>query len=117
LPPLTLCRLDDLSDGTSRGFDPEGQGQDTVIVVRQSGQVFVYRNACPHLDTPLAWRKDAYLNGAKDYIVCFAHGALFAIETGKCVLGPCMGQYLPTLTFHINKSGFIVLDGTKEISE
>jgi nitrite reductase/ring-hydroxylating ferredoxin subunit len=105
-----LCHLDDLADGTSRGFDPDACGQDSVIVVRRHGLAHVYRNACPHLDTPLAWRKDAYLNGARDHIACFAHGALFDIATGVCVLGPCLGQHLPALAFHVDAGGYIVLD-------
>ena len=32
---MKLCHWSDLPDGASRGFDPAGHGQDTVIVVRQ----------------------------------------------------------------------------------
>lgn len=102
--------MDDLVDGASRGFDPGATGQDTVFVVRRGEHVFVYRNACPHHDTPLAWRKDAYLNKAQDHIVCFAHGALFEVSTGLCVLGPCLGQRLQALTFHVNEQRMIFLN-------
>ena len=110
MAPTVLCHWDDLAEGTSRGFDPAACGQDSVIVVRQHGRVHVYGNACPHLDTPLAWRKDEYLNGTRDHIACFAHGALFDIATGECVLGPCLGQRLPALAYHVDARGYIVLD-------
>jgi nitrite reductase/ring-hydroxylating ferredoxin subunit len=42
----------------------------------------------------MAWRKDEYLNAARDRIVCAAHGAQFDIATGVCTLGPCLGQRL-----------------------
>jgi nitrite reductase/ring-hydroxylating ferredoxin subunit len=90
-----LCRLDDLADGASRGFDPAGTGQDTVLLVRRGDRVFGWRDACPHHGgTPMAWRKDEYLDAARTHIVCAAHGARFDIETGACTLGPCLGQRL-----------------------
>jgi nitrite reductase/ring-hydroxylating ferredoxin subunit len=92
---VLLCRLDDIPDGASRGFDPLGEGRDTVLVVRQGGTVHGWHDACPHYGTtPLSWRKDAYLNAAGTSIVCAAHGALFDIATGICTLGPCLGQGL-----------------------
>ena len=90
-----LCRVDDLPDGESRGFDPWDEGQDTVLLVRYGGVVHGWRDACPHHGgTPMAWRKDAYLNHDRNRIVCAAHGAQFDIESGACVLGPCLGQSL-----------------------
>ena len=90
-----LCRIGEVPDGGSRGFDPGRTGQDTMFVVRQGGQVHGWRDACPHHGgTPMAWRKDAYLNAARDRIVCAAHGAQFDIATGICTLGPCLGQRL-----------------------
>jgi nitrite reductase/ring-hydroxylating ferredoxin subunit len=90
-----LCRLDDLPHGESRGFDPWREGQDSVLLVRRGERVFGWRDACPHHGgTPMAWRKDAYLNGDGTRIVCAAHGAQFHIKTGVCTLGPCLGQSL-----------------------
>jgi hypothetical protein len=33
---MRLCHFDDLPDGDSRGFDPRGTGQDTLLVVRHA---------------------------------------------------------------------------------
>jgi nitrite reductase/ring-hydroxylating ferredoxin subunit len=75
-PRTFLCRFHELADGSSRGFDPWREGMDTVFLVRQGERVHAYRNACPHVDgAPMAWRKDAYLNGDRSRIVCSAHGA------------------------------------------
>jgi len=98
LTNVRLCRLDELPDGGSRGFDPLQKGGDTLFVVRQGNHVHAWRNACPHINgAPMAWRKDAYLNADRDRIVCSAHGAQFDIVTGVCVLGPCVGQALQPL--------------------
>ena len=90
-----LCRADELAEGQSRGFDPWREGHDTVLLVRHGGRVYGWRDACPHHGgTPMAWRKDAYLNADRSRIVCAAHGAQFDIASGVCTLGPCMGQSL-----------------------
>ncbi len=65
---MKLCHWSDLPDGASRGFDPAGHGQDTVIVVRQGLRLHAYANVCPHDGVPMAWRKDRYLNAAGDRI-------------------------------------------------
>lgn len=91
----TLCPLTQLPDGQSRGIDPLGEGRDTMFVVRRGQQVHAYRNACPHIDNArMAWRKDEYLNTDGTMIRCSAHGALFRIDDGECVVGPCIGQRL-----------------------
>ncbi|WP_257638193.1 Rieske 2Fe-2S domain-containing protein [Janthinobacterium sp. UMAB-56] len=90
-----LCRAEELAEGQSRGFDPWHEGHDTVLLVRHQGRVHGWRDACPHHGgTPMAWRKDAYLNADRSRIVCAAHGAQFDIASGVCTLGPCMGQSL-----------------------
>lgn len=106
----TLCQLDELPDGQSRGFDPTGSGRDTLFIVRQGEQLHAWRNACPHVDgAPMAWRKDAYLNGARNRIVCYAHGAQFDIVSGQCLLGPCLGQHLTPVAVSVSPAGEVQL--------
>jgi nitrite reductase/ring-hydroxylating ferredoxin subunit len=93
-PMQPLCRLDDIADGTARGFDPEGLGEDTLFAVRRGGQVHVYRNSCPHNGRPLEYLRDRFLSADGSEIVCYAHGAHFRIEDGVCTYGPCRGQAL-----------------------
>jgi nitrite reductase/ring-hydroxylating ferredoxin subunit len=96
---IRLCRLEDIPDGDSRGFDPLNLGRDTLFVVRRGESLHAWRDACPHIDgAPMAWRKNAYLNADRDRIVCSAHGALFDVATGKCLLGPCLGRFLEPMT-------------------
>lgn len=110
--PLTkvLCSLSDLEDGRARGFDPFQTGRDTVFVVRRSDRVYAYLDVCPHYgSTPLPWKKDAYLTRDAQHIFCSAHGAIFDIETGACMLGPCLGQSLTSVQVAISKAGEIRL--------
>ena len=90
-----LCRIEDLVDGHSRGFDPLGEGRDSMFLVRRGDALFAWRNACPHYDRArMAWKKDEFLNADRTQIVCGAHGAMFTIDTGECTIGPCLGQKL-----------------------
>ena len=109
---MRLCHLNDLAEGAARGFDPQCTGQDTLLVVRQGERLFAYADACPHHGTPMAWRKDAYLNAAGDRIVCSAHGALFEITSGRRTPGPCPGEALTPVPPIVADNGQVHLAGT-----
>ncbi|AOK19247.1 hypothetical protein WT26_25225 [Burkholderia cepacia] len=101
---VRLCNLHELPDRGSRGFDPHAIGRDMVLVVRDGASVYAYADSCPHHPgAPMAWRKDAYLNGDGTRIVCHGHGAQFDIATGACVLGPCLGQALTPLSLDVDE--------------
>lgn len=104
-----LCHMDDVPDGAARGFDPQRTGQATVFVVRQGTQLRAWRDACPHHDTPLPWRRDAYLDASGRHIVCAAHGALFDPLTGTCTLGPCLGDALTPVAIDMHSDGSLYL--------
>jgi nitrite reductase/ring-hydroxylating ferredoxin subunit len=117
MPQVALCRLDALPDRSARGFDPLGRGADTVFVVRRGGALHAYLDRCPHFgDTPLPWRKDAYLDAAGQAIVCAAHGARIDIATGRCVLGPCLGQSLQSVALELSPDGEL-LANLKDLQE
>lgn len=100
--PEPLCQLDDIEDGGSIGVIGvvEG-GRAGLIVVRQGGHVFVYLNICPHIGAPLDFTPGRFLNLERDLIQCAMHGALFTIEEGRCVQGPCMGKHLTPVTSEV----------------
>lgn len=106
---MRLCHLDDLPDGDSRGFDLRASGGDAIFVVRQGAALHGWLDVCPHHGAPLAWRRHAYLNAARDRIVCGAHGAQFEIDTGRCTLGPCLGQALTPVPLTLDDDGEVHL--------
>lgn len=90
-----LCRLDDIVPGRSKGVLANNRGRARVLLVRTPEGIKGYINTCPHYNrAPLGWKKDEFRNGKGDRIMCAAHGALFRIEDGVCVIGPCLGQAL-----------------------
>lgn len=95
----TLCHIDDIKEGQSKGFELEGHN---VFAVKKEGQVFVYNNSCPHLGVELNWQEDQFLDKDDALIQCSTHGALFIIESGHCVAGPCMGKHLQAIPFELH---------------
>ena len=94
-PGVRLCLLDDIPAGSARGFVLQMKaGRFHGFVVRRGGEVRGYVDRCPHAGLPLAQKLDDYLTPTGDLIACSWHGALFDIDTGACVGGPCVGQAL-----------------------
>jgi nitrite reductase/ring-hydroxylating ferredoxin subunit len=102
--PVFLCRLDDIEDPGSKGFE-QIDGEKPFFVVRRGTDVFAYRNSCPHYGAPLDWKPDAFLSYEKDRILCSMHSALFNIDDGVCTDGPCPGQALEKRDVEIVEGG------------
>lgn len=96
--PIRLCAVADIPEGGSKGFELSGS---EIFAVKQQDKVFLYRNACPHLGIALEWVEDQFLDASRSMIQCANHGALFVIESGKCVAGPCAGQKLKTVAYEL----------------
>lgn len=99
-----LCRLDEIGDPGSRGFD-RVPGAAPFFVVRRRNEVFAYRNRCPHAGAPLDWRPGAFLSAGRDMVLCSMHGALFEIGSGVCVRGPCRGDALSAVPVEVRGGG------------
>ena len=96
---MPLCRLADIPEGESAGFaatHPDGRRLG-VLVVRREGRVFAYLNSCPHTGAPLDLVPGQFLSLDKAWILCSSHGALFRIEDGYCIEGPCVRKSLTPL--------------------
>lgn len=91
-------RISDIPDDSSKGFE---HGGEKLFAVKKKGKVFVYKNSCPHVGVALEWEKDTFLDSSKSMIQCANHGALFVIENGNCVSGPCTGRKLTSVSFDI----------------
>jgi len=111
-----LCRLDDIEDGQAKGFTlgqglEAGQGVEAreIFVVRAGARVFGYVNSCPHLGTPLDWQVNRFISLDSGHIMCATHGALFEVESGSCVDGPCVGQNLEPAPVIVDGDGRVRL--------
>lgn len=101
----TLCALDDVEDGGSAGFNTLGKA---LLVVRRGDSVHVYENTCPHIGAPMDFVPGQFLNLDKSHIQCAMHGALFEIETGLCIHGPCIDKSLTPIEASIVDGKIVV---------
>ncbi len=100
-----LCDSQQLPEGASRGASIAGT---SLLLVRREGRVYAYRNRCPHRGIPLEWQPDQFLDDSASLIQCATHGALFLIESGECVAGPCAGESLEALACREQDGGIWV---------
>jgi nitrite reductase/ring-hydroxylating ferredoxin subunit len=92
---IALGPLDLIADGAARNYVLEiGERRFHGFVVRQGNDVRGYVDRCPHMGVPLAQVLDGYLTADGGLIQCAWHGALFRIDDGLCVGGPCTGASL-----------------------
>ena len=88
---VTLCKLDDLEDHCAMELTIEER---QLFAVRQGNSIFAYWNLCPHRNSPLNWVPNQFLDTENQLIQCALHGALFEIDSGLCIAGPCSGDSL-----------------------
>lgn len=110
-----LCHIGEIEDPGSRGFTVGIHGRSVdILVVRKGDDVYAFLNRCPHTGSPLDWMPDQFLSIDRNHIQCATHAALFQIDNGYCVSGPCSGESLQAVPLEV-RSGQIYLadaDGT-----
>ncbi len=99
----TLCDLSDLVEGTACSFEfSEGASTQEVVLVRKAHRVYGWLNRCPHQGMTLNWFPGQFLSSDGEYIQCTNHDALFRIDDGLCVAGPCSGMSLSPVAVKIS---------------
>ena len=103
--PWRICALADLDATGAKEFEYGNPRQywGFVIRVRLGGGDAVrgYVNACPHVGLPLNLSGDRFFDAEGKLPLCQMHGALFRLEDGYCVAGPCAGERLKALTLEV----------------
>lgn len=110
----SLCHKSEIHDLTPLAFDVEGWSK-KIILIKKRGIVYGWLDSCPHYSdgTPLAWKKNQYLNEDSSYLKCFAHGALFEIHSGLCVKGACIGRSLNKVELIEDEYGYVCVINSK----
>jgi len=104
-----LCRLDDIADGETRGFElGAGTERLDLFVLRRDGKLLAYRNDCPHAGSPLDMPQDQFLTADGRHFLCHTHGALFRVEDGLCVAGPCLGRALAPVAVKVEDGEILI---------
>ena len=91
-----LCLYSDIPEGGAKGFEINGK---KIVACNYRENIYIYENSCPHRSIPLEWQPDQFLDYEKTFIQCATHGALFKIDTGVCIAGPCVDDKLNKISF------------------
>lgn len=108
---IEVGRIDELEDPGCREFRiGDGDWPFRGFVVRRGDDVFAYQNFCVHVGHPLNWMPDSFLTRDRSAIICASHGAVYEIDTGLCVKGPCAGKSLHQVAVEVD-DGVIFVTG------
>ncbi len=104
-----LCELAEIPDDGSAGFDLEIDDKTIrLMAIRRGERVYVYENSCPHRGLTLDFKPGQFLDAEKKRILCSNHIALFQIEDGLCIEGPCRGASLKKFSVKMNNDTVFV---------
>ena len=106
---VILCKLEDIDDGSAKELSySAGDEIYNIFLQRKGDDVFAYNNACPHTGAPLNMELGQFMEKSGTYLMCHTHGALFQLDDGFCVAGPCNGASLEKFDIMI-KSGNVII--------
>ncbi|MBX3245685.1 MAG: Rieske 2Fe-2S domain-containing protein [Myxococcales bacterium] len=112
---LRVCPADELAPGVVRtclvGRDRYGLPREALVLRDADGVLRGYVNQCKHLPIPIDAGSREFFDEVGEHLLCGTHGALFRLDDGMCVAGPCEG--LPLDPVEVEENGgdvFVVAD-------
>ncbi|SFM03058.1 Rieske (2Fe-2S) protein [Marinobacter zhejiangensis] len=87
----TVCPTGELKDELATEFKMD---ESPAFVISHKGRLHAFINRCPHLGIELNWMPGRFLDIDRSFIQCATHGALFTLDSGFCIAGPCQGEAL-----------------------
>lgn len=94
-----ICDSSALVDsGRGVRFETEYFGERApAFVVRYGGTVHGYLNRCSHVPMELDWQEGVFFDAEGVDLICSTHGALYSVQDGRCLGGPCGSKPLVRL--------------------
>ena len=102
-----IAMTEEIPERKARAFDTD-DGR-TIFITQRDGSYYAYNNLCPHLQTELEFLENQFLDRDGEYIECSTHGALFDVESGECISGPCQGDFLEKVKIDVHSDGGIYI--------
>ena len=107
---IMLATLGEISDPGCKGLSIDLENEKLALfIIKKDSQIKVYKNSCPHTHGPLDWSPDQFLDLDNNHIQCANHGALFEVNSGLCIYGPCKGESLTALPFTIRDESIYLM--------
>ena len=102
-----IAMTEEIPEREARAFDTD-DGR-TIFITQRDGAYYAYNNLCPHLQTELEFLENQFLDRDGEYIECSTHCALFDVESGECISGPCQGDFLEKVKIDVHSDGGIYI--------
>lgn len=102
-----ICMTEEVPERESRAFDT--MKGTTIFITQKDGGFLRLSKRMPHLQTELEYLENRFLDQDREYIQCSTHGALFSVETGECISGPCLGDFLEKVNLEVHSDGGIYI--------
>jgi nitrite reductase/ring-hydroxylating ferredoxin subunit len=97
LPQVTLSK-DKIPKGGAVGFVYEQDARKFHgLVAEKKGKYYAYQNRCMHVGVTLDLEDDDFFSEDNKHLQCSLHGAMYEVDTGECIAGPCLGASLRNL--------------------
>ncbi|MCA6116871.1 Rieske 2Fe-2S domain-containing protein [Bradyrhizobium sp. WSM 1738] len=120
---FTVCHADAIERGGAKGFslsriDESGESRPfPIVVVRTFGNDYYgYLNRCPHDGVWLNIGSGEFFSSDRAFIRCGRHGAIFEIDSGFCIDGPCNAKALEPVALAV-VDGDVCLCGVKLVED
>ena len=82
---------------------------DIFIARSEDGGLTAFENYCPHAGGPLNLFPDTFLAPNSEHLICTRHAALFRLDDGLCVQGPCAGKALARVDVCVDADGSVTV--------
>jgi nitrite reductase/ring-hydroxylating ferredoxin subunit len=94
-PSVVVARVGEIVPGCSKKFLLRCEkGELEAFVVNHEGTLHAYVNRCCHVPMTMDWIDNQFLTEDRRYIQCATHGAWYEPDSGECIAGPPVGQFL-----------------------
>jgi len=120
---FAVCPVGAIERGGAKGFslariDGGGESRPFPIVVVRTfdNDFFGYINRCPHDGVWLNVGSGEFFSADRSFLRCGRHGAIFEIDNGYCIDGPCNGRLLEPIAITVIE-GEVCLCGVKLLED
>jgi len=104
-----LCAADDIREGQGKEIVfRHGQDAFRVVLFRLGRRVLACHNCCPHFSLQLNYEPDLFHLLEGGVLMCAHHTAMFRLEDGACIDGPCAGANLTPIALHLDPAGWCI---------
>lgn len=108
-----LCDSEEITESGSEFRVSGAHGAYYVMIFRQGERLVAYQNVCPHRHLSLSWAPGRFMVGEDGLLVCPHHAAVFNLDSGECLQGPCSGDFLLPVSIEI-RDGQVWLENSED---